>query len=148
MIRLAALACGLICGIGLIISGMADPAKVQAFLRPGAGWDPAFGLSILTAALVAFAGVQLHRRTGRALLPGRTAPKDVHVLDARLVAGSLIFGLGWGLSGFSPGTAMLAAGQFLGDGALFAAAALVGILLHDVSTARGRAAMKGLRSRG
>jgi len=121
---------------------------VQAFLRPGAGWDPAFGLSILVAALVAFAGVQLHRRTGRALLPGPTSPTDVHALDARLVAGSLIFGLGWGISGFSPGTAMFAAGQFLGDGALFAAAALVGMLLHDVSTARGRAAMKGLRSRG
>jgi uncharacterized protein len=148
MIRLAALACGLICGIGLIISGMADPAKVQAFLRPGAGWDPAFGLSILVAALVAFAGVHLHRRTGRALLPGPTSPTSVHALDARLVAGSLIFGLGWGISGFSPGTAMVAAGQFLGDGALFAAAALVGMLLHDVSTARGRAAMKGLRSRG
>jgi hypothetical protein len=43
---------------------------------------------------------------------------------------------------------MVAAGQFLGDGALFAAAALVGMLLHDVSTTRGRAAMKGLRSRG
>ncbi len=148
MIRLAALACGLICGIGLIISGMADPAQVQAFLRPGAGWDPAFGLSILAAALVAFAGGHLHRRNGRALLPGPTAPTDVQALDARLVAGSLIFGLGWGLSGFSPGTAMVAAGQLLGDGALFAAAALVGMLLRDVSAARGRAAMKGLRSRG
>jgi uncharacterized membrane protein YedE/YeeE len=148
MIRLAALACGLLCGIGLIISGMADPAKVQAFLRPGAGWDASFGLSILAATLVAFAGVHLHHRRGRALLPGPTAPTEAHVLDARLVAGSLIFGLGWGLSGFSPGTAMVAAGQFLGDGALFAAAALVGMLLHDVSTTRGRAAMKGLRSRG
>lgn len=148
MIRLAALACGLICGIGLIISGMADPEQVQAFLRPGAGWDPTFGLSILAAVLVAFAGIHLHRRLGRALLPGPTTPPQAEALDARLVAGSLIFGLGWGLSGFSPGTAMVAAGQFLGDGALFAAAALVGMLLHDVSTTRGRAAMKGLRSRG
>jgi uncharacterized membrane protein YedE/YeeE len=148
MIRLAALACGLICGIGLIISGMADPAQVQAFLRPGADWDPAFGLSILAAALVCFAGVRLQYRKGRALLPGPTAPAEVQALDARLVAGSLIFGLGWGLSGFSPGTAMVAVGQFLGDGALFAAAALVGMLVHDVSTTRGRAAMKGLRSRG
>jgi uncharacterized membrane protein YedE/YeeE len=148
MIRLAALACGLLCGIGLIISSMADPARVQAFLRPGAGWDPGFGLAILAAVLVAFAGIRLHRRIGSAMLPGPAVAVEVLALDARLVAGSLIFGLGWGLSGFSPGTAMVAGGQFLGDGALFAAAALVGMLVHDLSTARGRAALKGMRSRG
>ena len=148
MIRLAALACGLLCGVGLIISGMADPAQVQAFLRPGAGWDPGFGLAILAAILVAFAGIRLHRRIGRAVLPGPSVPVESSALDARLVAGSLIFGLGWGMSGFSPGTAMVAAGQFLGDGALFAAAALVGMLVHDLATAHGRASLKNLRSRG
>ena len=148
MIRLVALACGLICGIGVIISGLADPARVQAFLRLGAGWDPGFGLAILSAVLVAFAGIRLHRRIGRAVLPGPSVPVEVLAFDARLIVGSLIFGLGWGLSGFSPGTAMVAAGQFLGDGALFAAAALVGMLVHDLSTARGRASLKNLRSRG
>lgn len=148
MIRLAALACGLLCGIGLILSGMADPAQVQAFLRPGAAWDPAFGIALLVAVAVAVAGLQLHRRRGHALLGKAPVPAEVETLDLRLVAGSLIFGLGWGLSGLSPGTALVAAGQFLGDGALFAAAALVGMLVHDLSTVRGRAAMKSLRSCG
>lgn len=148
MIRLAALACGLLCGGGLILSGLADPARVQAFLRPGPDWDPSFGLALLAAMAVAFIGVRLHRRLGQALLPGPSIAAEAEGLDARLVAGSLIFGLGWGLSGFSPGTALVAGGQFLGDGALFAAAALVGMLVHDLATARGRASMKNLRSRG
>ena len=148
MIRLAALACGLLCGIGLILSGMADPARVQAFLRPGPGWDPSFGLAILAAIAMVFLGLQLHRRLGRALLPGPAVPAEAEGIDARLIAGSLIFGLGWGLSGYSPGTALAAVGQFLGDGALFAASALVGMLLHDLTTTRGRATMRNLRSRG
>jgi uncharacterized protein len=148
MIRLAALACGLLCGGGLILSGMADPAQVQAFLRPGAGWDPTFGLAILAAIALAFLGLRLHRRLGRALLPGPTVPAEAEGIDARLVVGSLLFGLGWGLSGYSPGTALTAVGQFLGDGALFAASALVGMLLHDLTTARGRATMRSMRSRG
>lgn len=148
MIRLAALACGLLCGVGLIISGMADPARVQAFLRPGPDWDPAFGLAVLAAIAVAFIGVSLHRRAGRPLLSGPSVAAEADTLDARLVGGSLLFGFGWGLSGLTPGTALVAAGQFLGDGALFAAAALLGMLLHDLSTARGRASMKSFRSRG
>ncbi|MES2539950.1 MAG: DUF6691 family protein [Pseudomonadota bacterium] len=148
MIRLAALACGLLCGGGLILSGLADPAQVQAFLRPGPDWDPSFGLALLAAIAVAFIGVRLHRRLGQPLLPGPSVPAEAEGLDARLVAGSLLFGLGWGLSGFSPGTALVAGGQFLGDGALFAAAALVGMLVQDLATARGRASMKNLRSRG
>lgn len=148
MIRLAALACGLLCGIGLILSGMVDPARVQAFLRPGAAWDPTFGIALLGAVVVAFVGVLLNRRLGQPLLGTAPVPAEGETLDLRLVAGSLIFGLGWGLSGLSPGTALVAAGQFLGDGALFAAAALIGMLVHDLSTVRGRAAMKNLRSRG
>jgi uncharacterized membrane protein YedE/YeeE len=148
MIRLAALACGLLCGIGLILSGMADPAKVQAFLQPGASWDPTFGIALLVAVAVAFVAVLLNRRLGRPLLGTAPVPAEVETLDLRLIAGSLIFGLGWGLSGLSPGTALVATGQFLGDGALFAAAALVGMLVHDLSTVRGRAAMRNLRSRG
>lgn len=148
MIRLAALACGLLCGLGMIISGMADPTQVKAFLRPGADWDPSFGLAILAAVVVAVAGIRLHSRIGKAILPGPAVPAEVHALDVRLVAGSLIFGFGWGLTGFSPGTAMVAIGQFLGNGALFAASALIGIMLHDLATARGRATLKNMRSRG
>jgi|LNFM01.1.fsa_nt_gb uncharacterized membrane protein YedE/YeeE len=148
MIRLVALTSGLICGIGLLVSGMADPARVQGFLRPGPDWDPTFGIAILAAVAVTFAGHRWHKRAGRALLGGKPASAEIARIDVRLIAGSLIFGLGWGISGFSPGTALVAAGQFLGDGALFAAAALVGILVHDLSTTRGRATMKNMRSRG
>jgi uncharacterized protein len=148
MIRLAALACGLLCGLGLIISGMADPALVQSFLRPGAGWDPSFGLAILAAIVVAAAGIRLHGRVGRSILLGQAVPAEIPAQDARLVVGSLIFGLGWGLTGLSPGTAMVATGQFIGDGAIFAASALLGLLVHDLATPRGRATLSNMRSRG
>jgi uncharacterized membrane protein YedE/YeeE len=148
MIRLAALACGLLCGLGILLSGMADPARVQAFLRPGPDWDPSFGLAILAAIPVALAGVRLHGRIGGAVLPGPVAPEEPVPPGVRLGIGSVLFGLGWGLSGFSPGTAVVASGQFLGDAALFAVAALLGMLLHDLSTAEGRAMFRNMRSRG
>ncbi len=62
MIRLVVLACGPLCGGDLILLGMADPERVQAFLRPGPDWDPSFALAIIEAIAVAFLGIRLHRK--------------------------------------------------------------------------------------
>jgi uncharacterized membrane protein YedE/YeeE len=136
---IAALA-GLLFGVGLVVSGMANPAKVLGFLDIGAiptgGWDPSLAFVMLGALLVAtpaFAWAKRRQTPFCAEIfhwPQKTA------LDRRLLAGSAIFGIGWGLVGFCPGPAFAA---FLLDGVaapLFVLALLGGMLLHWVAMER------------
>jgi uncharacterized membrane protein YedE/YeeE len=128
MLRIAlALASGLIFGLGLTISQMINPAKVLGFLDLAGEWDPSLALVMAGAIPVAAIGVRLAR--------GRTAPYCASAyagpgrsaIDGRLVAGALLFGIGWGLVGYCPGPAMAALG--LGNPAtlVFVAAMLVGM---------------------
>jgi uncharacterized membrane protein YedE/YeeE len=105
---LVSLAAGLLFGLGLVISGMSDPAKVMNFLDIAGTWDPSLAFVMAGAVSVAFAGYRLVFARGRPLfdatfhLPTATKP------DPSLIAGSAVFGLGWGLSGFCPGPAFTA----------------------------------------
>ncbi|WP_426112878.1 YeeE/YedE family protein [Massilia sp. PWRC2] len=125
-----ALLTGLLFGIGLIVAGMTDPAKVQGFLDLAGRWDPSLGLVMagaIAVGLVAFRIAAGHRRSWLGLpmrLPTAT------VIDRRLVLGSVAFGAGWGLAGYCPGPA-LAALLFGGKPLLFAGAMLAGMLLFD-----------------
>jgi uncharacterized membrane protein YedE/YeeE len=132
MIRLTALACGLLCGIGLVLSGMTDPDRLRGFLDVTGDWDPTFGLGLLAALVVAWAGTRLAAVSGGPLLGGPAEPAGPPVRMVRLVAGSLLVGLGLGLTGFAPGTALAASGLFSADAALFVAAVLCGMLIQDV----------------
>lgn len=129
---LAAFAVGLVFGIGLIISGMANPAKVLGFLDLAGAWDPSLALVMAGAIAVGVGGFAVARRRARSLLglpmslPGR-AP-----LDRRLAAGALLFGVGWGLAGFCPGPALVALGAGYAKGALFVAAMLAGMFLYEL----------------
>lgn len=104
------LALGLVFGAGLVVSGMSDPAKVLNFLDLFGTWDPSLAFVMGGAVLVAFFGYRLVLARGRPIardvfnLPTR---KDI---DARVVAGPAIFGIGWGLGGFCPGPALTALG--------------------------------------
>lgn len=101
---------GLLFGAGLVVSGMADPAKVLNFLDLFGTWDPSLAFVMGGAVVVAFIGYRLVLR--------RDAPvvgKTFHLptrndIDARVVAGPAIFGIGWGLGGFCPGPALAAIG--------------------------------------
>ena len=101
---------GLLFGVGLVVSGMADPAKVLNFLDLFGTWDPSLAFVMGGAVLVAFLGYRLVLRRHRPVagetfhLPGR---KDV---DGRILVGPAIFGIGWGLGGFCPGPALTALG--------------------------------------
>ncbi|KZE33255.1 hypothetical protein EV683_10694 [Crenobacter luteus] len=127
-----AFASGLLFGVGLLLSGMADPAKVLAFLDLAGAWDPSLILVMggaLAVALLGFRGVRAGGTTplGEPLnLPTATR------VDGRLVAGSLLFGAGWGLAGLCPGPALVRLGAGLPDAALFVAAMLAGMALHRV----------------
>jgi uncharacterized membrane protein YedE/YeeE len=120
---------GLIFGLGLLISGMANPAKVQNFLDLAGIFDPSLIFVMTGAVVVTFAGYRLVLRRPRPVLAERfylPAAKDI---DARLVGGAALFGIGWGLSGFCPGPAITSL-LLLAKGTLvFVPAMLAGILL-------------------
>jgi len=108
MKNLLTLISGLLFGFGLLLSGMADPAKVQNFLDLFGTWDPSLAFVMGGAIAVTMPGFWLVIRRNKPFfnnvfhLPSRTD------LDARLITGSAIFGVGWGLGGFCPGPAITA----------------------------------------
>lgn len=102
------LALGLLFGAGLIVSGMADPAKVLNFLDLFGTWDPSLAFVMGGAVVVTFVGYRLVLRRERPVAARRFHVPAREDIDARVVVGPAIFGLGWGLSGFCPGPALTA----------------------------------------
>ncbi|MBL0933172.1 MAG: YeeE/YedE family protein [Rhizobiaceae bacterium] len=104
------LALGLLFGAGLVVSGMSDPAKVMNFLDLFGTWDPSLAFVMGGAVLVAFFGYRLVFARGRPIARGGFNLPTRTDIDARVVAGPAIFGIGWGLGGFCPGPALTALG--------------------------------------
>ncbi len=99
---------GMLFGLGLVVGGMTDPAKVLNFLDLFGTWDPSLAFVMGGAVLVAFIGYQLAWLRGGPLLGGRFELPTRKDLEPRLFAGAVLFGLGWGLGGFCPGPAVTA----------------------------------------
>ncbi|MES2918692.1 MAG: DUF6691 family protein [Rhodoferax sp.] len=122
---------GLLFGIGLLLSGLANPGKVLAFLDVAGRWDPSLMLVMGAAILTAAPFFALARRRPASLsgeplhLPG---PRPV---DRRLVTGSLAFGIGWGLVGFCPGPAVVAVGLLDFRAVTFVVAMVAGMGLFE-----------------
>lgn len=136
---LSTLFAGLLFGIGLILSGMANPAKVQNFLDLFGNWDPSLAFVIGGAILVTTPGYWLVRKRATPLfsnffdIPTRTD------FDTRLIVGAATFGVGWGLSGFCPGPAITALPFAAGGTFVFVPAMLVGMMLAKFASDTGRA---------
>ena len=111
---------GLIFGLGLLISGMSDPGKVIGFLDVAGNWDPSLAFVMAGAILVGFFAFARMRRQA----PPRRE------LEGRLVAGSIVFGIGWGLAGFCPGPALVDFGAGIDKATVFVVAMLAGMLLY------------------
>ena len=109
---------GLLFGVGLVVSDMADPTRVLAFLTLGPNWDPTLAFVMIGALTVAGAANLLRRGSERAVDGTPLAPSPSTVIDLRLLAGGALFGLGWGLSGYCPGPAL--AGAALGASSAWA----------------------------
>lgn len=136
MSALFALLSGLIFGLGLIASGMTNPAKVKGFLDLFGAWDPSLALVMGGAIAVGAVAFTLARRRSRSW---SGEPMDIPrstVIDGRLIAGGLLFGAGWGVAGFCPGPALVAASSGSVAALGFVAAMLVGMTLHDKLLAR------------
>jgi uncharacterized protein len=118
---------GLLFGLGLLISGMANPAKVQNFLDLAGTFDPSLIFVMLGAVVVTFVGYRLVFRRPRPLLAERFFVPTVKDIDGRLTIGAALFGIGWGLSGFCPGPAITSLPLLAKGTLIFVPAMLVGI---------------------
>lgn len=135
---------GLVFGLGLIVSGMANPAKVLGFLDLAGAWDPSLAFVMAGAiAVSALAFALAKTRTVSWLGAAMTLPGSRDI-DRRLVIGSLLFGIGWGVAGFCPGPALVALGMGQAKAAVFVLAMIAGMLLFEaLERARRPAALDG-----
>jgi uncharacterized protein len=122
---------GLVFGLGLLVSRMADPAKVLGFLDLAGDWDPSLALVMVGAIAVGAVGFALARRRPKALLGGPMRLPVARQIDRRLVVGSALFGMGWGLAGFCPGPALTAVGMGEPKALLFVLAMLAGMGIYE-----------------
>ena len=124
---------GLIFGLGLIVSGMSDPAKVLNFLDiggiPAGTWDASLAFVMAGAVAVTFIGFGRVLRRARPIFAERFYLPTRRDIDFRIVAGPAIFGIGWGLAGFCPGPALTALGFGSSSGFIFVAAMCAGMVL-------------------
>ncbi|WFP50859.1 YeeE/YedE family protein [Methylomonas sp. EFPC3] len=120
---------GLLFGIGLVVAGMSNPANVLAFLDVAGAWDPSLAL-VMASALATLGGARhwLHRNTEAADHEQDTGAAPA-AIDARLVCGAAIFGVGWGISGFCPGPALVGLTAGLAGNYVFVAAMFAGFYL-------------------
>lgn len=122
---------GIVFGIGILVSGMADPAKVLAFLDLAGKWDPSLAVVMATAIPVAALGHALGRRRRTPLAAAAFQTPAGRRLDRRLVLGSVAFGVGWGLVGLCPAPALVLAGSGSGAALVFVLAMIAGMLVFE-----------------
>lgn len=127
----AAFGAGLLFGVGLVLAGMTDPAKVRGFLDLAGPWDPSLAFVMAGAIPVAAIGFALARRRERSLLGAPVAHLPARGVDARTLAGSAAFGVGWGLGGFCPGPAIVSLGTGSARAVTFVAAMVAGAAIYE-----------------
>lgn len=136
MLLAASLFAGLIFGFGLIVSGMANPAKVLGFLDLAGAWDPSLVLVMIGAIAVSAIAFFIAGKRKVSMLGVPMKLPDSRAINCRLVGGGLLFGVGWGIAGFCPGPAVVALGMGEMKALVFAAAMLAGMGVVEWSDAR------------
>ncbi len=140
---LAAGVAGLLFGLGLIVSGMADPAKVLGFLDLAGAWDPSLAFVMGGAIGVGVIAFARARKMQQALLGQPMQLPTATRIDRRLILGSLLFGVGWGIAGICPGPALVLLGEGERKGMAFVAAMLAGMVLFRWLESRSRHRSQG-----
>lgn len=139
MKQIFALFTGVVFGTGIAISGMMDPAKVLNFFDVAGTWDPSLAFVMGGALVVTFIGYRLVWKRSAPLFGERFQIPTNSTIDMKLVGGSALFGIGWGIAGFCPGAAIPALGTGRWEVALFVAAVIVGFYLRRLLSSVGAA---------
>jgi len=127
-----ALLAGLLFGIGLIVSGMADPSKVLGFLDLAGAWDPSLAFVMAGAIAVGLGAFAVAKRRRTSLIGLDMQLPASTTVDRRLVGGSLLFGIGWGIAGLCPGPGLVALGMGQPKAAVFVLAMLAGMGIFEL----------------
>lgn len=136
MRKLSAFVAGLLFGIGLLLAGMANPAKVLGFLDLAGNWDPSLALVMIGAIAVAWWPFHWAMGRSRSLLGAPMQIPAKRSVDRRLIGGSLLFGVGWGIAGICPGPALVLLPGGHWQAWVFVLAMLLGMLLFQRLEAR------------
>ena len=131
-----ALAVGLIFGLGLCLSGMVQPAKVIGFLDLAGNWDPSLAFVMGGAIVVALPAFLIARRRSAAWIGGAVDLPTAQAIDAPLVVGSAIFGIGWGLAGVCPAPGVVDLGFLSPGAAIFVVSMAAGMLIYRAAAGR------------
>lgn len=134
LFRLVALLSGLFFGLGLIVSGMTNPAKIIGFLDVFGAWDPSLAFVMGGAIAVTMPAFYLLKKRHKTLLNLSFSWPTRKDINMPLVAGSVLFGIGWGLAGLCPGPSIVALTSGMAEISIFAGAMLAGIALHKLMT--------------
>ena len=132
MLTIASLACGFIFGLGLLISGMVQPAKMLSFLDIFGTWDPSLAVVMAAALVVSNAGFALARRRQRPIFAPQSLWPIKTAIDRSLVIGSALFGVGWGLVGLCPGPALENVATLSPRVIVFVVAMTAGMVMHNL----------------
>ena len=136
----ASLLAGLVFGLGLIVSGMADPAKVLSFLDLVGAWDPSLAFVMAGAIAVGVLAFAIARKRTVSFLGAAMKLPTSRDIDRRLVIGSVVFGVGWGIAGFCPGPGLVALGMGEVKALVFVVAMLLGMGAFELLERRKQAA--------
>jgi uncharacterized membrane protein YedE/YeeE len=130
--RIAEFFVGLLFGVGLILAGMTDPAKVLGFLDLAGSWDPSLAFVMGGGILVGLGAFATAKKRTTTFFGGAMHLPSSTDIDKRLIGGSLLFGAGWGLAGFCPGPAIVSLGAGQPKAAVFVAAMLAGMAVFEI----------------
>lgn len=132
MIAFASLLAGLVFGLGLTVSGMANPAKVLRFLDLAGQWDPSLAFVMAGAIAVGALAFGVANRRAVSFLGAKMRLPSARDIDRRLVLGSVLFGIGWGVAGFCPGPALVSLGMGEVKALVFVVAMMAGMGVFEL----------------
>ncbi len=138
---------GLLFGVGLLLSGMTDPGKVIGFLDLTGHWDPSLALVMGGAIAIGFFAFAFAKKRTTNFLGGALRLPTSNQIDLRLIAGSLLFGAGWGLAGFCPGPALVSMASGQPKALVFVVAMIAGMVIFELldrTLHRSRATLKNV----
>ena len=140
MYTAASFTTGFVFGLGLLVSGMVNPAKVVGFLDLAGAWDPSLALVMAGAVAVGAGAFAFMRKRTRTLLGAAVLLPGARGIDRRLILGSLVFGVGWGLAGICPGPALVLAGTGSAKGLVVLVSMIAGNGIFEFFEKRKRVA--------